>query len=246
VEVYLTQLWKERQDFQLILTNPSAYDYIRNYEEKYPFVHVHTFTREEYLEALWRADIVVGCHSGINQWSLAVTEALAADCVPLLNDEGFFKELLLESLPLKKRAISEDKYFYHRSNFCRKINALLDNLSQERIRAKAIGRHIRHFYNWGQRIEDWIKAIDGADNASPLLKDATSITRKIDQLMKSHGSCSKRMILQTLQWHPKSRYISWTRYRRYMRQKYIEGWGPSGVTFSCHAPSKSGRLLAKD
>src|SRR5579864_515066 len=182
VEIHLAQLWKERKDFQLILTNPSAYAYVKKYSEKYPFVRVCDFTRAEYLEALWQADIVVGCHPGASQWSLAVTEALAADCIPLLNEDCFWKELLMDPLPLSEHGVILDKYFYYRSNFRKKLSYLLDNLTGERRCGRNIGKRIRQFYDWERRIEDWIEVLDRADMASPELKSATAITRKIDRL----------------------------------------------------------------
>jgi glycosyltransferase involved in cell wall biosynthesis len=232
VENHLAQLWLERQDFQLILTNPSSYDYVKRYSEKYPFVRVHDFTRKEYLRALWEADIVVACHPGTSQWSLAVIEALASDCIPLFNGEGFLKELLLTPLSLAERDIARDRYLYYRSSFCKKLSRLLDNLEAERLHCRSIGKRIRRFYNWEKRIEDWITILDRVDRVSPELKSASCITRKIDGLLKATGACSKQVILQALKWHPKSRYISWTRYRKYLRQRYLEGADTAAVTFA--------------
>lgn len=234
IEVHLVPLWRQRQDFQLVLTNPSAYDYIRRYAERYPFVKVHDFSREEYLRALWQADIVVGCHSGASQWSLAVVEALAANCIPLLNQEGFFKEMLLEALPETKRSAALERYFYYRGNFGQKVSFLLDDIDEERKRSKVIGKCIRGFYDWDKRVEDWIRAIEHADNAAEELRSATPISRKIDRLLRANGACSKNMILRHLDWHPKSRYISWTRYRKYLRRHYFEDPSSPTVTFSRH------------
>lgn len=222
IEVHLARLWRRRQDFRLVLTNPSAYDYVRNYSIRFPFIEIQELDRSEYLKALWTADIVVGPHPGASQWSLAVVEALAAGCVPLLNQESFFKEMLLDVLPLGGRTEAWKRYFYYRQTFCQKLEYLLDNLPAEKRRFSSIAARIRAVYDWNHRIDDWIEAFEAADDASQQLVDVTSITRKIDRLLQSNGSCSKQMILRHLQWHPKSRYISWTRYRKYLRHTYCE------------------------
>ncbi len=241
VEIHLARLWKQRKDFQLILTNPSAYDYTKRYRERYPFVRVRSFTREEYLEALWEADIVIGCHPGASQWSLALTEALAADCVPLLNQESFLQELLLCPLDPAEHASVLQRYFYYRGNFGKKLSRLLDNLGEERRRFQALSKRIRRFYDWEQRAGDWISVLDRVDGVSPRLKGATPITRNIDRLLRSHGVCSKRAILDSLAWHPKSRYISWTRYRKYLRENYQENPHSPEVAFTYGADS-NGRV----
>jgi hypothetical protein len=231
VEVHLARLWRQRKDFQLVLTNPSAYDYVRHYPDRYPFVKVHDFSRKEYLRALWEADIVVGCHPGASQWSLAVVEALAADCIPLLNQEGFLKEMLLDALPEAKREEALERYFYYRGNFDRKVNRLLDDIGRERTRSKEIGKCVRRVYDWENRIEDWIRVFERADNASDELRGATPVSRKLDNLLRTSTACSKNMILRSLDWHPKSRYISWTRYRKYLRRHYVEDSGSPAVIF---------------
>jgi len=243
VEVHLARLWPQRKDFQLVLTNPSAYDYVRRYADRYPFVKVRDFSRKEYLRALWEADIVVGCHPGASQWSLAVVEALAADCIPLLNQEGFLKEMLLDALPEAKRVEALEKYFYYRGTFDKKLNRLLDDIGRERTRAKEIGKCVRTVYNWENRIDEWIRVFERADNASGELRSATRVSRKIDTLLQTTSACSKNMILRSLDWHPKSRYISWTRYRKYLRLHYVEDSGSPAVIFRpIRRPSVPNRL----
>ena len=98
VEVHLAQLWTKRKDFRLVVTNPNRNSTIERYSKKYPFISTGCFTRAEYVKALWEADIVIGCHNGTNQWSMAAVEALAAECVPLFNEKSFFPEMLYLSL----------------------------------------------------------------------------------------------------------------------------------------------------
>src|SRR5262249_37386078 len=86
---HLALLWQRRRYFRLLLTDPSRYDYVKRYPQRFPFVEVHSYSRDEYLQALWGADIVVAPHTTGSQWSLAVVEAIAADCMPLVNQESF-------------------------------------------------------------------------------------------------------------------------------------------------------------
>jgi hypothetical protein len=221
VEVHLANLWEKRKDFRLLLTNPSDYDYVKNYPRRFPFIEVCRFNRKDYLEALWKADIVVGCHNGSNQWSLAAVEAVAAECIPLFNKSSFYPEMILEAAPELKQE-SLQRHLYYRGNFAEKIEALLDNLETERRQVKLLSRKFRQFYDWDNRVEDWIRCLDFADAASPEITERSRAIREIEALLKQNGRCSKEAILQHMNWHPKSRQISWTKYRKYLRKRAAE------------------------
>jgi hypothetical protein len=222
LEVHLANLWKRRKDFRLLLTNPSDYDYVKTYPQRFPFVEVERFSRDEYLRALWKSDIVVGCHNGSNQWSLAAVEAIAAECIPLLNKSSFFPEMVMEALPEGQQDDTLQRYFYYRSTFAEQLNALLNNLEEERQLVKRLSRRFRHFYDWDNRISDWIRCFDLADAAAPEITAQSKAIQKIEALIKINGRCSKEAILQHMKWHPKSRQISWTKYRKYLRRVTIE------------------------
>lgn len=222
VEVHLANLWEKRKDFRLLLTNPSDYDYVKNYHQRFPFIEVCHFKREDYLKALWKADIVVGCHNGSNQWSLAAVEAVAAECIPLFNKSSFFPEMLLEAVPDLKQRADLQRYLYYRAAFTEKLEALLDNLEEERQRVKQLSRKFRKFYDWDNRVNDWIRCFDLADAAAPEITERSRAIVDIEALLKQNGQCSKRDILQHLNWHPKSRQISWTKYRKYLRKRATE------------------------
>lgn len=222
VEVHLVNLWKKRKDFRLLLTNPSDYDYVKNYPRRFPFIEVCRFNRKDYLNALWKADIVVGCHNGSNQWSLAAVEAVAAECIPLFNKSSFFPEMILESTsPIQREALLQ-RYLYYRGTFSQRLEALLDNLEEERHLVKPLGRKFRRFYDWDNRVEDWIRCFDLADAAAPEITERSEAIREIEAFLKNRGKCSKEAILQHLNWHPKSRQISWTKYRKYLRKRVTE------------------------
>lgn len=222
VEIHLANLWKKRKDFRLLLTNPSDYDYVKNYPQRFPFIEVCHFDREDYIKALWKADIVVGCHNGSNQWSLAAVEAVAAECIPLFNKSSFFPEMILEAAPELEQNAHLQRYLYYRSGFTHRLEGLLDNLEEERQMVKPLSQKFRRFYDWENRVEDWIRCLDLADAVSPEITEQSKVICKIEAFLKHNGKCSKESILQHLNWHPKSRHISWTKYRKYLRKLVSE------------------------
>jgi hypothetical protein len=231
VEIHLAKLWKRRKDFRLLLTNPSDYDYVKNYPERFPFVEVCQLNRQEYLDALWKADIVVGCHNGSNQWSLAAVEAIAAECVPLLNQTSFYPEMILAATPKRDWQLVLEKYFYYRATFTQKLEGLLDNLEEEKVEIKTTARRFRQFYNWDNRVADWIRCFELADAAPAEITAQSKAIGEIESLLNSNGKCSKEAILQHLNWHPKSRQISWTKYRKYLRRQVSEDSRSAEVIF---------------
>jgi len=231
IEIHLSNLWKKRQDFCLLLTNPSDYDYIKNYPQRFPFVKVCHFNRKDYINALWKADIVVGCHNGSNQWSLAAVEAVAAECIPLFNKSSFFPEMILDAAPELEQKADLQQHLYYRSTFTNKLEALLDNLEEEKHKVKSLSQQFRRFYDWENRVDDWIRCLDLADAASPEITEKSKTICKIEAFLKDNGKCSKKAILEHLNWHPKSRHISWTKYRKYLRKWGNEEPNKSAVIF---------------
>jgi len=232
IEIYLANLWKKRQDFRILLTNPSDYDYVKNYRDRFPFVEVCHFDRKEYLETLWKADIVVGCHNGSNQWSLAAVEAIAAECVPLLNQTSFYPEMLLAATPKREWPTLVAKHLYYRSQFNERLEFLLDNLAAEKSKIKTVARRFRRFYDWQNRVDDWIRCFELADAVAPEITSRSKAIDSIEQFVKSSGTCSKDQILLHMNWHPKSRQISWTKYRKYLRRSVTEDAQSAVVVFT--------------
>jgi hypothetical protein len=232
VEIHLANLWKRRQDFRLLLTNPSDYDFVKKYHERFPFVKVCHLARRDYLATLWKSDIVVGLHNGSNQWSLAAVEAIAAECVPLLNQASFFPEMILAATPKSDWQFAMEKYLYYRATFTKKLEFLLDNLDQEKREIKTMARRFRKFYDWDNRVGDWLRCFEVADSAAPQITGQSKAIVTIERLLKSNGRYSKEAILQHMNWHPKSRQISWTKYRKYLRREVSEDGQSPVVVFS--------------
>jgi hypothetical protein len=238
IEIHLANLWAKRKDFRLLLTNPSDYDYVKNYHGRFPFVEFCRLSRKDYLEALWKADIVVGCHNGSNQWSLAAVEAIAAECVPLLNQTSFFPEMVRAVMPKGEQESVPQKYFYYRGTFTDKLEALLDNLEEEKEQVRLLSQRFRRFYNWDNRVGDWIRCFEVADAAAPEITDRSRAIGEIEALLNIRGKCTKEAILHHLSWHPKSRQISWTKYRKHLRKLFTEDSGSPVVVFSAKRGSR--------
>jgi hypothetical protein len=243
VEIHLANLWKRRKDFRLLVTNPSNYDFVKHHHERFPFVEVCRLNRKDYLRTLWKADIVVGCHNGSNQWSLAAVEAIAAECVPLLNKASFFPEMVLAATPKREREVVLQKYFYYRGEFTERLEALLDNLEEERHLIRLLSRRVRRFFDWDNRVEDWIRCFESADAAAPEITARSKTIGQIEKLLKGGGKRTKAEILEYLDWHPKSRQISWTKYRKYLRKNFGEDSLSPLVVFS--AKSRNSRRRPK-
>lgn len=240
---HLAALWRKRQDFRLVLTNPSGYHYINKLPQRLPFVEVKQLTRAQYLRELWKADIVVACHNGSSQWSLAAAEALAAECIPLFSSESFLGELLGAAFPAGLPPALVDRHFYYRSEFSRRLEYLLDNLSEHRKTIRPIAAQVRVYYDWANRVEDWISCFEAVDRASPGLRGPTDVSRRIDALLAARGSILKEDLMRELGWHVKSRHISWTRYRKYLRSRHAEDSVSRFVRFS--ARKKTARRVVE-
>jgi hypothetical protein len=195
--------------------------------------------RADYLRELWKADIVVACHNGSSQWSLAAAEAVAAECVPLFNSESFLRELLSAAVPGGLPRALVDRYFYYRSEFPRRLEYLLDTLPEQRKIVRPLAAQVRTYYDWANRVDDWIQWFEAVDRASPTLRGPTDVSRRIDALLARDGSILKEDLMRELGWHVKSRHISWTRYRKYLRSRYIEDSSSHVVRFRKPSNSKA-------
>jgi glycosyltransferase involved in cell wall biosynthesis len=231
IEIHLKKLWKKRQDFKLLLTNPSDYDFIKNYQDQFPFLEIRTLNRKQYLEELWNSDIIVGCHNGTNQWSLAAVEALCAECIPLFNKSSFFPEIIAPLESFGNCNSIYDNNFYYRAQFSQKLEWILDNVEEQRKITEILAEKIRKYYDWNSRVDDWIKYIDIVDNASDEITNKSLVYKKMEDIIRHQGKCTQETILKTLKWHPKSRQIPWTKYRKRLRESFLERPEIPYVTF---------------
>lgn len=216
---HLFKLWEIRKDFDLLVTNPSRFDLSNALKDKYPFLTVKHFSREEYVKVLWNSDIVIASHNGSNFWSLALIEAICCNCIPLVKKRAFLPELI--SIPFNEN-LPDNKYFYTGKDFCSKLNYLLNNLEKEKKEAEDLFTKFRNFYSWENRINEWINLFERIASDGNRFCYKTNVLKKIDDIMDKEKIVTKKKLLNHLNWHGKSRYISWTQYRNYLKENYSE------------------------
>lgn len=237
VENYLPQVWNIRRDFEVIITNPSRYDFVARYQEKYPFLKVVQLNRAEYYKELWEADIVIGSHVGCNQWSVATLEALCANCIPLLSSEGFYQEMLEPLIDREDWPGIRDRWFYFRSEFANRLVDVMDNLEREREQARVVGQRARKYYDWKTAAKQWEAVFQSVAQTAPMVGEDSEAFNGLVRHIRRRGKCTKAELLREMGWHPKSRHIPWTKYRRRLLTVADEMPNATEVIFSCNGRS---------
>jgi glycosyltransferase involved in cell wall biosynthesis len=220
------KLWERRQDFSVFVTNPSRVRLPATITQA-PWLTVQTLTRPEYLRRLWESDVVVAPHRACH-WSISTLEAICAECVPLMNRESFFPEMmspLLEGLAKAKREQIEDRWFYFRGCLVERLSDLLDNLPRERQLLKPLATQARHTYGWSSLAPSWRQLFREAEGRIPMMAEDNPSMRRIVELVQAKKRVSKAEILKHLRWAPKQRTLSWTAFRK--RLKLIAREDPS-------------------
>ncbi len=214
---HLQKLWHRRQDFRLLLTDPSQSRAIQRLGTRLPFIEILALSRSEYLKVLWEADIVLGMHNGWNQWSLAAVEALACECIPLFSSETFFPEML-ENCCTKEEWLDVRRLFlYYRSEFANRLSDLLDDDGEARRLAAKLARRARSFYGWDQRARVWSQCLDLVDSAiPPVTKKSRTAAALVRHVVRCNG-CGKAELLRAMEWHIRTRQVPWSRYRKHLR-----------------------------
>ena len=214
----LPELWSQRQDFQVHVTNPTRVR-LPGSLTKAPWLNVETLARNAYVETLWRSDIVVSPHRA-TYWSISTLEAICADTVPLMNKESFFPELmepLLDTVSPAKRRHIELQWFYFRGNLVRRLCDLLDNIENERELAREVGRRARAAYGWRAWTDRWREVFYAAERRTPAISERNPSMQRIVQMLRSDGPLPKEEILRRLSWAPKQRALAWSSFRKYLR-----------------------------
>lgn len=212
------KLWKERQGFSVLVTNPTRVR-LPKVITRAPWLTVKTFTRHEYLQQLWRSDIVMAPHRACH-WSISTLEAICAECVPLMNRESFFPEMLkpvLAKLSPAERKHVESHWFYYRGSLVTRLGALLDNLPRERSLLHKLAAQVRRTYDWSNLAPIWRQVFRDAEARVPMMSEANPSMRRILELVRSKRRVSKAEILKHLRWAPKQRALSWTAFRKRLK-----------------------------
>jgi hypothetical protein len=229
------KLWSRRQDFSVLVTNPSR---VRLPGEitNAPWLTIQTHTRPDYIRCLWESDIVVGSHRA-SHWSISTLEAICAECIPLMNRESFYPEMiepLISQLSAAERKHVETRWFYFRSSIIRRLEELMDNLEEEREIAKRVAAHARDKYDWAELAPAWRRVFREADLAIPIVAEDNPSIHRIMDLIRRDQRISKDEILRHLKWTPKQRALSWTAFRKRLKLLVSEDASNPNAVFELH------------
>lgn len=212
------KLWEIRKDFEVIVTNPSNVRLPLKLTNV-PWLTDGKFGREEYIRQLWSSDIVVCPHKSTH-WSISTLEAIYTQCVPLMNSNSFFPELMtpvLERLDLDVNNHIKTNWFYSNNSLVSKICFLLDNIEKEKNILKDLSQYVKEIYDWNTISDEWIKVFHEVDSKTHIISETNPSYKKILNLIQRDGGISKQEILRELAWGPQSSTLSWTAFRQRLK-----------------------------
>jgi glycosyltransferase involved in cell wall biosynthesis len=217
------KLWEIRQDFLVTFTNPSKVRISKKYRNK-PWLIMGEYSRTEYIDVLLNSDIVVSPHKA-TYWSISTLEAIYANCVPLMNTESFFPELMCPILdklnPNEKNNILEN-WFFSGNDLIDKLCDLMDNIDSQKEMIIKTSNLLQEHYSWKTITNEWHNMIMSLDSTLHKISYTNPSYLKIKRMIEEKGSISKRNILKNLKWGPQSSRLSWSAFRRRLRSEYID------------------------
>ena len=212
------KLWAQRNDFSVVLTNPTRVRLPATITRT-PWLVIETLSRDTYLKQLWESDIVIAPHRACH-WSISTLEAICAECVPLMNVESFFGEMMEPIVTILSDGQREhvmERWFYYRGSLLTRLNDLMDNISREREVAKVVAAHARLTYDWSNLASRWRQLFHDAESRVPAMSENNPSMRRIVELVRYRTRITKSEILSNLQWAPKQRALSWTSFRKALK-----------------------------
>jgi glycosyltransferase involved in cell wall biosynthesis len=228
----MTEIYEDRKDFQIVFTNASNLPRLtRELPKQYGeflILPEKSIPYPDYVKLLWFADIVVGFHTGENQWSLSVLDAIACDTFPLVRRGIFFEEMIPEEE-------YKECFWGDVSDFKFKIAYILDNFDKYRKISKKLGHYIRKEFTWKKRVDPWIEKFEYvASKATTFTKPAQQIKNKtkLKDILNMIGNRekSKKDILNKLGWGTSRK---WTKYDIALRDlKVFTDMGQGYVIYS--------------
>jgi len=238
------KLWAQRQDFSVVVTNPTRVRLPATITRA-PWLSVRTLDRDDYLRTLWESDLVIAPHRACH-WSISTMEAICAGCVPLMNQESFFLELmspLLDGFSDADSAHMRAAWFYYRGNLTSRLSDLLDNLPAERWLAQQLASRARLVYDWASIAPAWLQAFYDAESRIPAMSMQNPSMRRIIALLRNGEVVSKADILKHLRWAPKQRALSWTSFRKSLKQIAFDDPASADAVFELisHPAAQSAR-----
>jgi hypothetical protein len=229
----LPSLWARRQDFSVLITNPTRVRLPRTLTNV-PWLRVKTLERSEYIKSLWESDIVIAPHRNAH-WSMSTLEAISAECIPLMNRESFFGEMiepLMRSMSVREKEYIEERWFFYRGSIISQLSALLDNLEKERSLIKKVAKNARSIYESNRLAHIWRQVFREAESEIPIIGESNPSMCKIIEMLEREPMVTKREILRRLRWAPKQRALSWTAFRKQLKSIAVDDSSRPDATFA--------------
>ncbi len=175
-------LYQKRQDFKLWV--PLAEKVDRDY------IFTNKYDRRGYFSKL------SGCYLGICAkqkyagWAVSATDGLSVGLPYLFSDDLYYKELTGNNY---------DGFYKDDKDFQNKINQILDDTN---MRNKLSEQGIKRYKSciWPEAIKPFSTMFDSAINSLPILKTDTKSYKKIVNFIKKRGTCTKKDILEYINW----------------------------------------------
>jgi glycosyltransferase involved in cell wall biosynthesis len=213
------KIWNDRKDFTVHATNPSKVSLPRSITEQ-PWLTVTSLEKKDYLRLLGNSDIVVAPHKSTH-WSISTLEAICAGCVPLMNKESFFGEMIdpvLSGMSISEANHIRKRWFYHRSRLNSNLQEIMDNLKEEKLIAAKFAKQALKIYDWPLIAKAWQSIFHEAEAKILSMPDLTPSMRRIFEMLLEDREISKQEILKRLGWWPKQRTLAWTSFRKSIKK----------------------------
>lgn len=218
IDTVLPRLWEERQDFRVIVTNPSRARLPRLMTDT-PWAINGTLSEDQYFHRLWDADIVLAPHRSTH-WSISVLEAVGSGCLPICNQESFFQEMfapVLQRMPRSSEKTFREYCLFFRGNLIRKISRAIDDLETLHDFRMELAHHTCRVYNWASRISEWTEMFEAVYDTVPRMPEGNPTMQRILERLDAQGEMTKAELLRWLRWSPKNRTLAWTAFRKTLR-----------------------------
>ena len=183
--------------------------------------------------ALIDGEIVIAPHRNTH-WSMSTLEAICAECVPLMNRESFFSEMvepLTHCLSVRERKHIEEWFFY-RGSIVTQLSTLLDNLDGERSLIRKVAKNARSIYDSSRLAHTWRQVFQEVESQIPVIALTNPSMCKIVEMLKNESVVSKSEILRRLRWAPKQRALSWTALRKQLKSIAADDSSRPDATFA--------------
>jgi hypothetical protein len=116
-----------------------------------------------------------------------------------------------------------------------RLHDLLENLEEERSIAKIVARRACEIYDWNVWVDPWLDVFHTVERKIPSMAERNPSLLRILDMLRRNGATPKHLILRELGWTPKQRKLSWTAFRKRLRQIAPDDSRRAEAIFELHA-----------